>query len=441
MWDDEINKKIKDAADQYHPAYDENAWDKMELLLDQHLPVREKKKRRYFWIPFITLLVGGLFFVFYYSQTDHAVENSKGAETKKDVATPKLPQQEVPTTVVPLTSSPLATTPASSLNSGSPGLRNKVASDDSGNSNGKPPGNISGKSSLNKSGKTDATVIIGSVEQETTSGNNAVENSINNEPQNSTKENDKPETETTIVNNPVAKEEFTKIKSDTASNAKEVAKSNNAKESNKKKVISRGKRFGNNFGLDFSAGPDISGVGFNAGRVAINYGIGASYAMSGKFTLRSGFYISDKIYSADKDEYHVPTGGSNVDYLYNIDANCKVYEIPVIVDYNFAKSKNHQWFVSAGLSSYLMRKESYDYYYEYPSGNTYTKSWSISNQNQHYFSVLDLSGGYKYMFTKKASLLIEPYLKIPLSGLGAGKVKVNSGGVLFTYTLKPFYKK
>ena len=41
MWDDEIHKKIKDAADQYHPAYDDNAWSKMEQLLDEHLPIKK----------------------------------------------------------------------------------------------------------------------------------------------------------------------------------------------------------------------------------------------------------------------------------------------------------------------------------------------------------------------------------------------------------------
>jgi hypothetical protein len=58
-----------------------------------------------------------------------------------------------------------------------------------------------------------------------------------------------------------------------------------------------------------------------------------------------------------------------------------------------------------------------------------------------FFSVLDLSPGYSYSFNKKISLLTEPYLKIPLNGIGAGKVKLNSSGILFTLIVKPFYKK
>ena len=32
---DDFDKKIKEAAEHHHPAYDEKAWDKMEKLLDQ----------------------------------------------------------------------------------------------------------------------------------------------------------------------------------------------------------------------------------------------------------------------------------------------------------------------------------------------------------------------------------------------------------------------
>jgi len=88
-----------------------------------------------------------------------------------------------------------------------------------------------------------------------------------------------------------------------------------------------------------------------------------------------------------------------------------------------------------------MKKESYDYYYKYPSGYVDTKSWSISNKNQHYFAILDISAGYQYNFNKRVSLISEPYLKIPMVGVGAGKVKLNSGGILFTLSVKPFYKK
>ena len=175
-----------------------------------------------------------------------------------------------------------------------------------------------------------------------------------------------------------------------------------------------------------------------AGKVTLSYGAGLRYNLSDKISLRTGFYVSKKIYSAEKKYYNV-SNFTSADYYYlqSVDANCNVYEIPITVSYNFNKSKNHSWFVSTGLSSYLMKKEDYKYYYKYPSGITDDKSWSISNRNQHYFSVLDISGGYEYKVNKKLTLSAEPYLKLPLAGIGDGKIKLKSGGILFSVTLHP----
>jgi len=38
------------------------------------------------------------------------------------------------------------------------------------------------------------------------------------------------------------------------------------------------------------------------------------------------------------------------------------------------------------------------------------------------------------------SLSAEPYLEVPMTGIGAGKVHLNSGGVLFTVGVSPFRK-
>jgi hypothetical protein len=116
-----------------------------------------------------------------------------------------------------------------------------------------------------------------------------------------------------------------------------------------------------------------------------------------------------------------------------------VYEIPVSVSYNFGNSKKQNWFVSTGLSSYLMKSESYDYFYKYTyTGPTLNKKWTIEDENKHYFSVLTLSGGYQRSLSKHLSILVEPYIKLPFSGVGYGKVKLNSAGLLFSIGFKPF---
>src|SRR5436190_14254762 len=61
MWSDELDMKIKEATEGNHPAYDDKAWDKMEVLLDKHLPL-EKKRRRFIFLISLLLVGTGIFF-------------------------------------------------------------------------------------------------------------------------------------------------------------------------------------------------------------------------------------------------------------------------------------------------------------------------------------------------------------------------------------------
>src|SRR6185295_4985354 len=87
---DNFDKKIKEAAEQHHPAYDENAWRKMESLLDQHLP-KERNRRRFFLLAFIVLLTGGGAFVLFSNphpknggQVVEQTNNSTSSKTQAD---------------------------------------------------------------------------------------------------------------------------------------------------------------------------------------------------------------------------------------------------------------------------------------------------------------------------------------------------------------------
>ena len=197
------------------------------------------------------------------------------------------------------------------------------------------------------------------------------------------------------------------------------------------------KNIAGNFGITFSAGPDLSFVKLNKiGKATITYGAGLSYNFGKRLTVSTGFYVSKKIYAATPDQYNAVIYPN----LTGIDADCKIYEIPLSLSYNFGQRKNHSWFGSTGLSSFLMKTENYDYLYKTPTGYTYNYKRTIKNENKHYFAVLTLSGGYQYQFSKRISLQAGPYVKIPLSGVGLGKIKLNSSGILFTLTVKPFAK-
>jgi hypothetical protein len=208
------------------------------------------------------------------------------------------------------------------------------------------------------------------------------------------------------------------------------------------KAASKNKKsFLSNIIFSISAGPDVSKAGqSDAGKVQLSYGAGMGYKISNRFSIHSGFYVGRKIYTAAPEDYNPPTNfWSYYPNLEHVDADCKVFEVPLNIYYDFGISKTQNWFVSAGLSSIFMKKEEYNYYFKPINSPQYIYySRTYENKNKHYFSILNLSGGYARKITSTVSVKAEPYAKIALTGIGYGKVKLNSGGILFSATIQPF---
>ena len=59
MQSENFDKKVRDSLSQRPPGSDNPAWDKMEPLLDRHMPREKKDRRRIFFILFAFLLLGG----------------------------------------------------------------------------------------------------------------------------------------------------------------------------------------------------------------------------------------------------------------------------------------------------------------------------------------------------------------------------------------------
>jgi len=431
MLDDENDKRIKEAAEHYHPGYDDKAWEKMEQLLDEHLPQKKERKKIFFILPSL-LLVGILVFFMVMNNQKSGSSNIAGNLSLKNNTEKSLSEKPV-------------------LNS-----KEKASS-----SSTRP---VKPSSDENKIGHRSVVVSQKSKSVSTSSIDANKEQTPFYDSNSVIKENDVKQLTVSKTNNVDEKTEATssvELKVETANkndsttrftninNSKiKVADQNIVTETEKEKTtpaIKKSKKtssgFPNNFGVSISAGPDISGVQANKiGRLTAIFGAGLNYSVSKNFSIRSGFYISKKIYSVDGNDYDLQGGNTGYASLQNVEANCTVYEIPLKIDYNFKKLKNHNWFVSTGLSSYLMKKENYDYYYKTPAGQLYNKDYTINNKNKHFFSVLSLSAGYQYYLNNQFSIAAEPYINLPLKGVGEGKVKLNSGGILMTLKMKPFLK-
>jgi hypothetical protein len=98
--------------------------------------------------------------------------------------------------------------------------------------------------------------------------------------------------------------------------------------------------------------------------------------------------------------------------------------------------------LGTGMSSYLMLKE--DYRFNYAKNYNYPNSnYSITNQNQHWFGVLNFEAKYQRQISPKFAIGLQPYMKVPINDIGFANVKLQSLGMAinFNWNLNAFPKK
>jgi hypothetical protein len=174
--------------------------------------------------------------------------------------------------------------------------------------------------------------------------------------------------------------------------------------------------------------PDVSTVKFvNVQRPLINAGLILEYRLGQRFRVSTGLLRGNKKYYARREDYAFPPAAYTRDFS-RVDGSCTILDVPLNLRYDALVRPNARLFGTVGVSSFFMQHERYTY--DYVDNNmTYTWESSFSNENRHLFSILNLSFGYERSLSNHWSLQAEPYLKLPLAGVGAGKVKLTSAGV------------
>ncbi len=460
---EDFDKKIKEAAEHHHPAYDEMAWDKMEKLLDKHLPQKEDKKRRFIFFLLLFLFLGGAGIIIgkpfrpgkQFTRAEEATGESKsskpahnsfegtGAGTTDEKTVTEFDKME-DIDPIAVKKSTAVTDVDIDANSDYNNKNNILIA-----AKKYPAGQTRLNASVNQQKKRQSYVqydkpinnaAVTSVDMHLDKPANSIvkpavtavaKNSIIND----SADNNKADIDTKEMSVKAGAEKIAVADSVAKESAITIMKTQEKKKTNGKAQ----KR--NAFFLTFSAGPDMSYTSSGKpGKIRPVAGLGLGFTFKDRLTVRTGFYSASKVYSASPEAYHPPAVFySYYPYLEKVDADCKVYELPLTFSYNFGSTKQQHWFASAGISSYLMKTETYNYFYKTsPLGPTVNRKWGIENKNKHLFSVLGISAGYQRNLSKSLSIIAEPYLKLPMSGVGYGKVKLNSTGLLFSIAVKPF---
>lgn len=181
--------------------------------------------------------------------------------------------------------------------------------------------------------------------------------------------------------------------------------------------------------LSLSAGPEFnSAASLIGGKGGFSAGLGLSLGITKRFKLQTGLKYSAKDYGTDGYAYAYKNEKIRA-LVSRIDAACAVLEVPIQASYTVLEDRRRSIDINAGMSSYFMLKEDYTFKYTAASGykDRYTE---IRNENQHYFGVVDLSATYYVKLRKeKFSFGVEPYVKVPLTGVGEGKINLKSSGI------------
>lgn len=192
--------------------------------------------------------------------------------------------------------------------------------------------------------------------------------------------------------------------------------------------------------LSVLAGPDLSTVKFQSVKnVGYSVGILGGYRFNKHLSVEAGVFWDRKQYYSDgqyfdKSKTNIPAW-INIE---DIDGNCNMFEIPVSLRYDFSFTRKGRFFATAGLSSYLMKKENYVY-----TADGYGPGWShavsYKNSGNNLFSIIQLSAGYEYKIGNHILIRAEPYISIPLSGVGIGSLPISSAGLRLGITV-PLHK-
>lgn len=180
--------------------------------------------------------------------------------------------------------------------------------------------------------------------------------------------------------------------------------------------------------LAISVGPDFNSTNsLVGGKGTAAFGFTVGVGLTKKLAVQTGVIYGAKNYTANSYDYHFSNPNAK-NIIAQIDAACKVLEIPLRASYTVSNNNSRSIELNGGLSSYLMLRENYVFKYN-ASANRTDRTIELINANRHFLSVLDLSATYNIKLNSKFGLGIEPYVKIPLSGIGEGNVPLKSSGV------------
>lgn len=184
---------------------------------------------------------------------------------------------------------------------------------------------------------------------------------------------------------------------------------------------------GNVLVLGVTAGLELASVGGDDFQ-DFNWKIGmqAAYRYGHKYSIGLGVNYLHKAYLAERGEFEPPLDWPSEPL--STDGVCDMLELPLLLGYYFRGHRQSGAYVKAGLTSYYMLREAYTYRFD-PSAPYPVREWSTDDGSRHWLGILQLSPAYQWSKGRRQFWQVEPFLQVPLTGVGVGQVKLWSAGL------------
>ena len=214
----------------------------------------------------------------------------------------------------------------------------------------------------------------------------------------------------------------------------------NLAKKNKSLNINRSLQIGISFAPDFSKVKYV----YENYHIGTSIGVTIGYQLFHNLSVNSGVLYADKYYQADGTDFHQQQRLNSAlanEHIEFVRGSFKLIELPLNLRYDFSADGNTTFFVNGGISSYFLLDQSNDYFcHDYVGAQRWIKQTDGQNQN-YWFSMLNLSLGFETFLQKNISLQIDPYLKVPLRNIGVGNMRLSSYGINIGIKYSPVLKR
>jgi Outer membrane protein beta-barrel domain len=167
------------------------------------------------------------------------------------------------------------------------------------------------------------------------------------------------------------------------------------------------------------------------GKSGISAGLFAGYRLNRHVSVETGIGWSKRYFFTDAKHFDMSKAGSGMPanmILISLKSKSNIFEIPVSFRYLIHQNNNAAWSLVAGLSSFIYSKESNDYL-ALVNGQQQIVKGRYTNHKSYFSAAAQFGAGYEYNLNKRTHVNFEPYIQVPLKGIGIGQVQLMTAGL------------